>query len=584
MMKKKSLWFFVKQFRRNSVFVRNLLLFFVVLMIPMLIFSYYFSDQTTKLLREQNAATSVSTLERIADGFKNQLAEAEYMIARTGFNDNVHRFVLAEKPETEKYEVQIAEYLGSYVSVSKHIDSMYVYSFKSEMVMDNHSLYEASDFQDNSWIRHTEGLGINDTRFVGRKKDGGYLNCITVIKPIYITPEFMNGAVAVNLSIKAMSKNFDDIAGVENIYIVQSNGNTVYCKDGKQINQLAPEEIMDIVTTNEGRILEGKGYNIFSEEQYVSMVPVENYGMYILSLTPKTYYSEKVQNVRNNMLLIFTILVFIALVGAAFMALRSFIPIKSIYEIVSDDDTNADIAYMNEFLLIENKIKKSLAKNEEMNRELQMRIESLREAQLTALQAQINPHFLYNTLDNLNWLAFKRIGGKNEVSDGLLALSQLFRESTRDECYVVTMAEEVKLTQLYLNIIDIRYKDVVKTEFNISPELYQTPIVKISLQPLIENAIQHGIKPKGEGTIKITGRRVKDDMEIIIDDDGVGMSEDEIEELNFALVEDYVNFNGRIGLRNTNKRIKLVFGEEYGIKVSRNADGGLRTIVLLPKS
>ncbi len=584
MMQKKSLWFFVKQFRENSVFVRNLLLFFVVLMIPMLIFGYYFSDQTTKLLREQNAAASVSALERIADSLKNQFAETEYMIARTGFNDDVHRFVLAEENETEQYEAQIADYLGAYVSVAKDMDSMYIYSFKSEMMMDNHSLRKASEFQDNSWISYVEGLGINDTRFVGRKKDGGYLNCITVIKPIYITSEHMNGAVAANLSIKEISKNFDDIAGVENTYIVQSNGNTVYCKDGKKINQPAPEEIMNIVRNNEGCILEGKGYNIFSEEQYVSMVPVENYGMYILSLTPKAYYSEKVQNVRNNMLLIFAVLGIIALIGAAFMALRSFIPIKSIYETVSDDDTNADIAYMNEFLMIESKIKKNLAKNEEMNRELQMRVERLREAQLTALQAQINPHFLYNTLDNLNWLAFKRIGGQNEVSDGLIALSRLFRESTKDECYVVPLAEEVKLTQLYLTIIGIRYKDVVKTEFNISPELYQSPIVKISLQPLIENAIQHGIKPKGEGTIKITGRCLKDDVEIVIDDDGVGMSEEELEQLNLVLVEDYVNFNGRIGLRNTNKRIKLIFGEEYGIRISTNDEGGLRTTILLPKS
>lgn len=150
-------------------------MFFIVLMIPMLICSYYFSEQTTKLLREQNVTANVSALERIADGLSNQLAETEYMSSHTGFRDEVQRFVFADELEAKAYETQVVEYLKSYVSVKKYVDSMFVYAIKSDMLIDNHSLYRFDEFEDKSWIEHLEGLKMNDTAFIGRKKDGVFL-------------------------------------------------------------------------------------------------------------------------------------------------------------------------------------------------------------------------------------------------------------------------------------------------------------------------------------------------------------------------------------------------------------------------
>jgi len=304
MMQKKSLWYFVKQFKKNSVFVRNLLLFFIVLMIPMIICSYYFSEQTTNLLREQNAEANVLALERIADGLNSQLAETEYMSSHIGFRDEVQRFWFADKSEAGKYEAQIVEHLKSYVSTKNYIDRMFVYSIKSDTLIDNHSIYSFEDYDDKSWIEHLDGLKINDTAFIGRKKDGMFLNYITVIKPIYISPEYMSGVVGINISIKEISKKFGDVSGVNDIYIVQENENTIYCKDSKMINKPAPAEIFDIINDNGETVMAGECYNVFSEEQYVSIVPVGNYDMNILSLTPQSYYSQKVQTVRNNMIFI----------------------------------------------------------------------------------------------------------------------------------------------------------------------------------------------------------------------------------------------------------------------------------------
>ncbi|MBQ3554225.1 MAG: histidine kinase [Clostridia bacterium] len=584
MMQKKSLWYFVKRFKRNSVFVRNLLLFLVVLMIPTLMFSYYLTNQTSGLLREQNADSSLSALERIADGLRNQLAETEYMTTHAGFRSDVQQFVLSAPEEGEAYEGSIVEYLNTYVSVKKYVDSLYVYSMNTGMLVDNHGLYHISEFSDISWLDHVVPMKVNDSLFIGRKKDGGFMNCITVIKPIHITPDYMAGVVVCNISIKEITKMFGDIAGIENTYIVQDNGNLIYCKDSKAINKSAPEEILSIVAQSDKKTLVGEKYGIFGEWQYVSKVSVKEYGMHILSLTPESYYQERVQSVQNSMLLFMGLLSLIAIAGACFLAFRSFVPIRSIYEIVSDETAADDIEQINEFLMIESNIKKKLARNEEMDRELKLRIELLKKAQLTALQAQINPHFLYNTLDNLNWMAFKEIGGKNPVSDGLVSLSLLFYESAKDERYVVTLEQELQFAELYLSIIKMRYGDMVKTNIFIPPELYNTPIVKICLQPLIENAIYHGIKPKGNGEVNVMGRMLKDAVELTVEDDGVGMTEEEMERLNQTLQEEYVGYSGSIGVRNTNQRIKLVFGENYGVKVEKSTSGGLKIVVILPKS
>ncbi len=184
-----------------------------------------------------------------------------------------------------------------------------------------------------------------------------------------------------------------------------------------------------------------------------------------------------------------------------------------------------------------------------------------RTAELALLQAQINPHFLYNTLDTIVWLI--EAGDLERSVQMVGSLSNFFRFSMNRGNDVITLAEEEKHIRSYLEIQQIRYGDVMEYKIDIPPELGRYCLPKLTLQPLVENALYHGIKLKrGKGLITVTGRQEGECIVLTVSDNGAGMTPKRLEELRSALR------NGSelgFGMRAIHKRLKLMFGEDYGI-------------------
>ena len=182
-------------------------------------------------------------------------------------------------------------------------------------------------------------------------------------------------------------------------------------------------------------------------------------------------------------------------------------------------------------------------------------------------------------------MAVELTGGNNEVSHAVSNLAKFFRTNVGKGNYIISVREEVERTRYYLNILTMRYGDMFTVEWDISEEIMDYRIIKICLQPIIENAVYHGLKPKGkDGQLKITGYGRDDAIEFIVADNGVGMSAEKLGILNERLKEaDYMG-ESHIGLYNINKRIKIIFGEEYGIRVESEMNIGTKTVVTLPKA
>jgi two-component system sensor histidine kinase YesM len=213
---------------------------------------------------------------------------------------------------------------------------------------------------------------------------------------------------------------------------------------------------------------------------------------------------------------------------------------------------------------------------EQNNRQQELK----RKSELKALQMQINPHFLYNTLDSVIWMAE---GGKEqEVITMVSALARLFRLSLGKGKEIVDIGSEVEHVGHYLTIQKIRYKDRLDYEIDIDPEIVKYKTVKIILQPLVENAIYHGIKNKaGPGKVTITGRRTEHGVELAVKDDGIGMSREALARLSGAEPEHRTG-GGGLGVRNVDERIKLYFGREYGLDFESAEDKGTTVYVRLP--
>ncbi len=206
-----------------------------------------------------------------------------------------------------------------------------------------------------------------------------------------------------------------------------------------------------------------------------------------------------------------------------------------------------------------------------------------REAQLQALQAQINPHFLYNTLDTINWIAIGK--GATDISQMIDRLAKYFRLSLNKGKNIVSVEDELSLAQVYLDIQQSRFPDSFDFILDAEPGLSNYQMPKLILQPIVENALLHGIrKAKGKrGSIIISVREVNRDLIFAISDNGIGMEEQRVRQLLMeAPSEDKIDSTGSsYGLFNVNERIKLYAGDSYGISIASQLGIGTTVTVRL---
>lgn len=205
----------------------------------------------------------------------------------------------------------------------------------------------------------------------------------------------------------------------------------------------------------------------------------------------------------------------------------------------------------------------------------------LRKAEFELLQSQINPHFLYNTLDAIVWLA--EAGEQKKVVSMVGSLSEFFRTSLNQGKDIISIKEELQHVRSYLEIQQVRYQDILKYEINVPKELYKYLIPKITIQPLVENALYHGIKNKrGVGRIVINGRKEEDYFLLQIEDNGIGISKERLAQVRSEIEDKVLTGKDIYGLYNVNERIRLNFGEKYGISIESTYTEGTVVTIILP--
>jgi two-component system, sensor histidine kinase YesM len=205
--------------------------------------------------------------------------------------------------------------------------------------------------------------------------------------------------------------------------------------------------------------------------------------------------------------------------------------------------------------------------------------EQKRALELRALQAQINPHLLYNALDSIIWMI--ELGENQNAIDMTSSLARLFRLAISQENEVVAIRTEIDYVETYLAIQKQRYKEKLSFEIAFAPELNGLSILKLLIQPLVENAIYHGIKGMdGPGHVRILGEREGDDVVIRVIDNGAGMPEGKLRALNDGRVEP--STGGGVGVKNVQERIRLSFGARYGVRLESAPGEGTTAVIRIP--
>ena len=216
---------------------------------------------------------------------------------------------------------------------------------------------------------------------------------------------------------------------------------------------------------------------------------------------------------------------------------------------------------------------KELIENSKKEQEL------LKKSELKVLQAQINPHFLYNTLDTIVWMAESN---KNEqVIEIVKAFSKFFRITLSKGKEWISVRDEIEHIRSYLIIQKIRYRDILDFEIEVSPEIFEYRILKLTLQPVVENALYHGVKNKRSGgTILIKGRYEEENTLVFeVTDDGIGITQDKLDKIQQELDDESMEViikDSGFGLTNVQQRIKLYYGKQYGLKIESDYGKGTR--------
>ncbi len=208
---------------------------------------------------------------------------------------------------------------------------------------------------------------------------------------------------------------------------------------------------------------------------------------------------------------------------------------------------------------------------------------NLRVAELKLLQAQINPHFLYNTLDTIIWLA--ESGDTKQVVKMVTSLSDFFRTALSKGNDFILVDEEKRHIQSYLEIQQFRYQDILEYEICFSEEVYAYEILKLTLQPLVENALYHGIKNKrGRGHIQVAAAKEGDNLVFLVKDDGIGMTKERLLEVQQLIRGERPRDqeSSGFGLFNINQRIRLHYGPEYGLTIESTYRKGTILQIVIP--
>ena len=584
MNKIKNIWFNIRHFKFNSIFLRTFLFITVLTVIPFIVLSIMFYSNTLKNIREEITLENSYMFDNSVNIIDRTLMEVDALSSSLASNESTQLYTI-NNVSTDSFKT-ISRLAKTLPIIYRYIDSIYIYSEPTDtVIMDNNSI-PLSDLSDTDWISAYHAVTSPKGTIIPRSKNNVYPQLITIIKPIYVADE-KKGAIIMNINAQSIynSMLYQQYKDGRLFFLVNADNKIIISSELSYFNTYPDDIGLNTLTIesnpknsvyeiNDKNYVVLSGDSTISDYKYISAYPLE-------------LYEHKLSTMKLQIIGILLLLMIIIFILAYVASVRSYSPLNEIISFLDNSQPPADSIEeedKNELMYIINSIQTHINDKTKMAEILEERMKLLRKSQYDMLQTQINPHFLYNTLETINWMAYNMSNSENPVSKSLINLASFFR-NTLTSGYFVSIENEIKYTKEYVNILALRYGDLFDIEWDIDESILSYTIIKICLQPIIENAVYHGIKQKNDkGLIKIKGLCDDNNIILIVSDDGVGIEKDALDELNKTLSEtSFTNEKSHIGLSNVNQRIKIIFGDSYGIHVESTVGVGTDVYVTIPK-
>ncbi len=585
---------------------RTLTIYILVISLPFFISFAILTYRTNQTIKNNNLDYMGQLCEQINQNIDQTMSTIE-RLAGINFSDQRIQEIL-----TEAQDYSTAEYLENY----RRIDSVLRYSTQiSPHVLGITLVSLHGDTYSN--IRTIEENLTDLDTFLQRVQDKngesyisnvytGFVNGKQEEELMTLTRVLLNpndyrksGYICIDLDYKTIQDNFDktlEEERLQNLVILQ--GNQMIYQSG--LNEIYFDQAgSDYMVQKINAQWDDSGINHIEfeyENNLISLVGIENIATgfkVILFLPSYSMQSNVVDNLEFVMWTLVVILLVTILTGY-FLSANLTKPINQLHQAMKRLEKDGEFSIIEKNVKNEDEINMLIDSFNSMSVQLEESIkkeyrilENNKRIEIKMLQFQINPHFLYNTLNMISSIA--SLYDVSEISEATTALSDMFRYNVKGK-NIVTLKDELDQIENYLCIQRLRFPNRINYSFAIDEQMQQRRILKFLLQPLVENAIYHGIEPRsGKGSISISAYDLNDtDFIVVIEDDGIGMSQEQIEqmhqELAYETIHDIVDDDlNRLGVKNVHYRIKKYYGKQYGLSMKTRQPGGLIVELRLPR-
>lgn len=540
---------------------------------PMIIFfitAFSLFNRSQQSEFNQSFATSAlktkSSFELIAnslENFYNTLSQ----------NSEVIKFLDLKNPEPsdiDRYEIHtlLKSRFNEFKANHPYVDSVCIYSTKSDYVLSNRVSVYRSEFPQKNVV---DGFlnGEKGDLYFAMSEAGKNITCLAAAYPFCLNYyDHFDGLLIINIDCDKLSEYVTSDYTYENLIL--------FSKDGKILNKEFSKSLGESLDGHR-KILQTRTQEINSSEYYISRekdsvlcyIPLDSLDMIMALQIPSEYTKNLIDSFALTIFVFIAVMLLIVIVISFYTSLVIY---KSIANIVSEIgiNTGGETENTNEASFISDRFLSVLKNNSDIEKELTEKVLLLKKSQTLALQTQINPHFVFNTLNLVNLMIIKITQQDCAPSKIISLLTDIMYYSFKTDKFIASLDEELSYTQKYIQIEQIKYHNSFDYEFFVENSVKNCKTVKFCLQPIIENCVEHGIKKLKDKKGKITLKAFEKNgcLHIIISDNGVGMTNDKLEALNKKLKSNEIPTGKHIGLANVNQRIQLIFGKEYGIAVN----------------
>ena len=580
-----------RQFQK--LFFKNWLQVFLCTVLPLVLcigFVRYFSEQS--LLREMDTAAKRSIGNTMAT--INSLVEEVYnSLEKQAVNESVISFLKMKRVEPQRYEYISAVKAAQEIISADYRESLYhsidAYTERGDYVISSpHKGQAYSRFGDKELVKiffaHMEekpGQSIfAEARLAYSDEKKVNVRVITFYRGRSLGEgqhAFMSISVDTQKLIEHVTDNHDSMQGA---YLIIDQKNKILLDTSNQMN----DQYVELLEKSEFSAMTAE---INEQQMRVSWMPMKWFGWKCVQIVPMMEFQQSNIKLRNLVLTIALIGVVVAIVLSYGTTCRLYRPVEAILQLLENPseqvrmgDEDGEIQYMLVSIL------ELFQKNMTLEQEMLERVVALRRARAKALQEQMTPHFLNNVLQAINWTAIVETGSESSVtSQSLILLADILCTGKAQMTNLTTVEEEIEYTKKFVELECLRYGPNIHCTYIIDPTVQQMSIPCISLQTLVENSISHGFQPrKDNGNIYISIRPSEmNGLHICVDDDGVGIEQEKIAQINEKLNREYIYVGEHLGIINLFQRFRLIYGEKCEFDIHKSIYGGACVEILTPE-